>query len=213
MAKRSSKPARTAKRTPPLAKARAITPAPAKPRVTPGRAADGSDAADQVLRTRELFWHNVVQEVLTALSVLHAKRTEGDTGGAGGDIFDGRIAVITAQGARVPIGSVQPLFACGVMTSTESRALSAEVECTVFQIETPEGQSFTLPLHEIRAVHALSPDLMEQIRQASPDGEGEGEGESPMPFGFAAFTSLARARREAAGQLPAPSIVGPGLPE
>mgnify|MGYP005840618495 CR=1 FL=1 len=211
MAKRSPKPSRTPKRTPSRAKARKAS--PAKSRVASYRPGDGSDAADQVLRTRELFWHNVVQEVLTALSVLHAKRTEGDTGGSGGDIFDGRIAVITAQGARVPIGSVQPLFACGVMTSTESRALSAEVECTVFQIETPEGQAFTLPLHEIRAVHALSPDLMEQIRQATAEGDGEGEGESSMPFGFAAFTSLARARREAAGQLPAPSIVGPGLPE
>ncbi|MDX2131485.1 MAG: hypothetical protein SFY69_05495 [Planctomycetota bacterium] len=167
-------------------------------------------AMEQLLRTRELFWHNVVQEILTGLSVLHAKRTSGDSAGA--DVFDGRIAVITAHGARVPIGAVYPLFACAVSTSEQERALSTAVECTVFQIETPEGHAFTLPLHEIRAVHALSAELMERIKGASSDSASPEEAREEMPFGFAAFTSLARSRREGAG-VPGPLIVGPGLAE
>lgn len=166
----------------------------------------------KVAATRELFWHNVVRELLTSLSTLWAQRSDNEKQPTEEeDVFDGRIAVITAQGARIPIGAVYPLFACSLADNEADRALSTEVECTVFQIETPEGQAFTLPLHEVRAFHSLSAELMEQVKSAAQESQPTGPEDEPMPFGFAAFTSLARTR-----QLPAPAprevIVGPGIP-
>ncbi len=161
--------------------------------------------AEGVRATRELFWNNVVREILTSLSALEAEHR----GEQGGDqVFDGRLAVITTLGQRIPIRSVYPLFACGVSGSPVERALSMEVECTVFQIETPSGEVFTLPLHEIRAVHAVSAELMEQIKQAAGDVAEADEGQ--MPFGFAAFTALAKSQR--VPEMPSTTVVGPGLP-
>jgi hypothetical protein len=58
---------------------------------------------------------------------------------------------------------------------------------TVFQIVTPAGDVYTLPLHEIRGLHALSEGIMNALEQST------GEPDKPsQPFGFAAFTSLAR---------------------
>lgn len=167
-----------------------------------------------VARTRELFWHNVTRELLTSLSIAYASR--GDDVHPEDDQFDGRLGVITATGARIPIGAVYPLFACSLASTDAERALSTEVECTVFQIETPEGQVFTLPVHEIRAIHSLSAALMEQIKAqaeaqsaAQSGGSEEHEGET-MPFGFAAFTSLERARRQAPPMVS--PFVGPDFP-
>jgi hypothetical protein len=102
-------------------------------------------------------------------------------------LFDGRLAIITTQGTRIPIAGVTPLFACGISTSSHERRLSVAVECTVFQIRTPTGEVYTLPLHEIRGFHALTPELVETLKaQASPEFQAD------EPFGFAAFTSLAR---------------------
>jgi hypothetical protein len=162
--------------------------------------------ADIVSVTRELFWHNVVSEFLTTLSALYAR------GGAasedGDNPFDGRLAIITDTGVRVPIGAVTPVFACGVGGTREDRALSMAVECTVFEIITPTGESFTLPVHEVRALHALTPELIERIRREVGGSEDSPEG-SEMPFGFAAFTSLARSRdNPPAG----PLFVGPDFP-
>lgn len=170
---------------------------------------------ESVVHTRELFWHNVTRELLTSLSIAFASR--GEHVNPDDDQFDGRLGVITATGARIPIGAVYPLFACSLSGTDAERALSTEVECTVFQIETPEGQVFTLPVHEIRAIHSLSAALMEQIKaqaeaqSAAQSGGGEDDGQSEgMPFGFAAFTSLERARRQP-GAAPLP-FVGPDFP-
>lgn len=171
---------------------------------------------EQISQTRELFWHNVTRELLTSLSIAYASRGETPPED---DQFDGRLGVITASGARIPIGAVYPLFACSLAGTDSERALSMEVECTVFQIETPEGQVFTLPVHEIRAIHSLSATLMEQIKaqaeaqsaaQAGGEEGDEGEDGKTMPFGFAAFTSLERSRRQTQpGFIP---FIGPDFP-
>jgi hypothetical protein len=174
--------------------------------------------AAQVAATRELFWQNVMREILTNLSMVSAQQRAAqpaapgasppsvpalstEAAEAGGEenaeqmeLFDGRLAVITRQGQRVPIAAVSPMFACGIATPGE-RTLSMEVECTVFQIRTPGGEVFTLPLHEMRTFHALTPGLMRQLEEAA-TREAKRRGGSPeeegAPFGFAAFTSLAR---------------------
>jgi hypothetical protein len=144
----------------------------------------------EVATARELFWQNVLREMLTSLSALGASnggtKVLTDAGGnpIEGDPFDGRLAIITALGQRIPIAGVEPLFACGIPTSDADKALSMAVECTVFQIRTPDGEVFTLPLHEIRGLHSLSGELVELIKQNAAD--------QPEPFGFAAYTSLAR---------------------
>lgn len=178
------------------------------------RRASGLDHR-QTLAARELFWHNVLREMLTALSVVSlrvwgggdgARGAPGQPGGRAGtepeaDLFDGRLGVITADGARLGIARVTPLFACGVPTDDASRMLSMAVECSVFQIETPEGEVFTLPLHEIRAFHALSEELMGVLREAA---RGSADATPQDPFGFAAFTSLSRGRSHpgSAGEAP-----------
>ncbi len=171
---------------------------------------------------RELFWQNVIREMLTALSTAAMRRdaeiqaakrrvmtTSIDT--AEGrireavieseppedNLFDGRLAVITSQGTRIPLAGVMPMFACGINTSDHERRLSVAVECTVFQLRTPTGEVYTLPLHEIRGFHALTPELVETLKsQASPGLQAD------EPFGFAAFTSLAREAEARASQQP-----------
>jgi hypothetical protein len=113
------------------------------------------------------------------------------------------LAVVTREGQRVPISSVFPLFACAIDTSSpDERTLAMAVECTVFQVRTPGGEVYTLPLSEIRSFHALTPGLMNQLEQAAERARPLGE-EAALPFGFAAFTSLVRG---------GPSIV-PAAPE
>ncbi len=146
----------------------------------------GGEPLEPVLAARELFWQNVIREMLTSLSVMTAQKSATDPG----SIFDGRLAIITKLGQRIPIAGVIPLFACGVQTTKAEQALAMAVECSVFQINTPEGEVFTLPLHEIRSFHSLSEALIEQLAKSAqteenPDGE---------PFGFAAYTSMARTR-------------------
>lgn len=189
---------------------------------------------------RELFWQNVIREMLTSLSMLSMKMearaaaqrmdptqviintptgtivrggpTEPSGGGdelIDGDdeyasLFDGRLAVITTLGNRIPIADVHPLFACGVTHNLDARSLATAVECTVFQIRTPPGEVFTLPLSEIRGFHSLSPELIEKLQKQAEaqlnrlsDGPDE---ENQQPFGFAAFTSLAQANAESEPQ-------------
>ncbi|HYE61670.1 MAG TPA: hypothetical protein VD997_06715 [Phycisphaerales bacterium] len=143
-------------------------------------------ALEGVTIARELFWQNVMREILTSLSVISSM------GEQPADLFDGRLAVITQLGQRVPIAGVMPLFACGIDTSDTERELSLAVECTVFQIRTPGGEVFTLPLHEMRSFHSLSEELIERIRKES--AERQDESEEHEPFGFAAYTSLARTK-------------------
>lgn len=185
MAARRSRttPARTRARTRPGRKTAALAPAgddAATARTTPARA----------LHLRELFWSNVVREMLTNLSVLKLQIDP-----AGKDerakVFDGRVAVVTRRGVRLGIADVTPLFACGITTSEETREVSTAVECTVFRIVTPEGEVWTLPLSEIRTVHSLSEELIAHLER-----EANGANEPAQPFGFAAFTSLATGQRK-----------------
>ncbi len=177
---------------------------------------------NRVTLARELFWQNVIREMLTSLSVLSAKMNRqcpqppAQTPEAGdsenvtttnppppntpppsappplahqSNLFDGRLAVITTQGQRIPISQVFPLFACGIGGTESQKNLSLAVECTVFQIRTPGGEVFTLPLHEIRSFHALTEEIMSQLAS---EAMQNGSLETDEPFGFAAFTSLAR---------------------
>lgn len=181
---------------------------------------------------RDLFWQNVLREILTSLSVAwlnkqdaeaerrkrHVENEAAADGNADGseeqeaekedegddatpNLFDGRLAVLTHAGERIPIAEVFPLFACGLDGNREERWLSTAVECTVFQIRTPGGEVYTLPLHQIRAFHSLTPQLMKRLErlarkaQDREDAAAKGRGEEPgerLPFGFAAFTTLAR---------------------
>ncbi len=153
---------------------------------------------DDIAASRELFWHNVMREMLTSLSVLRlsGRRPRPADGTASPDpaqLFDGRLAILTKTGERIPIADVFPLFACGINTDDAYRSLSVAVECTVFQIRTPDGQVFTLPLHEIRGFHALSPELMKQLEDlARAESGGSEEERLKRPFGFAAYTPAAR---------------------
>ncbi len=150
----------------------------------------------EVDATRKLFWENVVRDMLTGLSVeLGRARAEQIKASAGQadpqavPMYDGRVAVITRLGTRIPIADVQPMLACSVTTSAAQRALSAEVQCSIFQIRTPAGEIFTLPLSEIATVHVLTPEIMAQLEAANAAQTGEGDGET-RPFGFRAFTEL-----------------------
>ncbi len=103
--------------------------------------------------------------------------------------FDGRMAIVTSLGERIPIADITPLFACSIGNSSRTRALSEDVQCTVFQVRTPSGEVYTFPIQEIRGLHALTAEAMEELKAQAQEGES---GDHARPFGFAAFTSLAR---------------------
>ncbi len=179
---------------------------------------------ENVESARSLFWQNVMRQILTSLSVQSMNRhatsprpdaaqadpqaqataepSEGQVEQPHDNLFDGRLAILTHAGERIAIADVVPLFACGINETEASKALSTAVECTVFQIRTPAGEVFTLPLHEMRAFHALTPELMQELEERSRAGEEEGSDEASLqePFGFAAFTSLARSNDGAQDQ-------------
>lgn len=155
-------------------------------------------------QARELFWQNIMREMLTALAMQRARqmvRVEAarrELAAKGQDQaeplvpegFDGRMAVVTAQGERIPIADVTPLFACSIGGTQRERALSEDVQCTIFQIRTPSGEVYTLPVGEIRGFHALTQQAMQSLQQDAARAGDEAAG--GVPFGFAAFTSLAR---------------------
>lgn len=157
-----------------------------------------------VLRRREVFWNNVVREILNALSAAASSsgRLKPTPGGAAmsvqptDEVFDGRMAIITRLGQRIPIADVFPVFACSVNSSRHDRMLSADVQCTIFQIRTPGGEVYTMPVHEIVAIHSLSEELLLRMEEAA-EVPGEGNEDKKLPFGFAAFTSLAQTERDA----------------
>lgn len=138
---------------------------------------------------RGLFWHNVVRELLTGLASVAAKRPE---------LLDGRFAVLTHGGERIPIAQVTPVFGMSVRGSQEERAASGAVQMTVFRIATPDGEVFTLPVSEVRGFHELTPELLQRLEQAESEVGGDGEdGDtvkrgSEHPFGLAAFQALPR---------------------
>jgi hypothetical protein len=133
---------------------------------------------DDTVMLRTLFWHNVARELLSSMAAHQAQS---------GEDFAGRFGIILATGERVSISEVHPLFACGVPGTDSERELSIAVECTVFRVITPEGESLTFPLHEVRAIHALTDELAREIEKSQkPD---------TTPFGFAAFAAMAAQRK------------------
>ena len=165
----------------------------------------------QTAERRELFWHNVVREILSSLAVTAANfsgRLSPTAEGAATspspshELFDGRMAVITRLGQRIPIADVYPVFACSLPTHRpqQDRMLAADVQCSIFQIRTPSGEVYTLPIHEIASVHALSESLVRQMEEAARAQNSDDKTVSSEPFGFAAFTSLARTEREQAAR-------------
>lgn len=164
----------------------------------------GTLSPSQTKAYRELFWQNFIREVLVSLIAaqtqatqdMREKMTQPDAASAEA-MSDGRMGIITEQGQRIPIARIFPVFAQS-MEPGESHAqheveLAQILQCTIFQIETPGGEVYTLPLHEIRGFHALTEQLMEQIaNKARRQRQRKGEAEQPEPFGFAAFTRTAR---------------------
>ena len=151
----------------------------------------------RVSARRDLFWQNVMREILSTLAVAAGsggRLSPTPTGAAHspgpvGEMFDGRLALITTQGQRIPIADIFPVFACSVAGSQAQRNLSGDVQCTIFQVRTPTGEIFTLPVSEIRAFHSLSEELVQNL-EARAEAASNGTNESRTPFGFAAFTSL-----------------------
>lgn len=157
---------------------------------------------------RDLFWQNVMREVLVSLIMLRVKPPQPPTPPAAlasgspvpapgpTAVLDGRLGLITKSGQRIPIAAVYPVFSASIPQSSKSLTLSAVLQSTVFQIHTPGGEVYTLPLHEIRGFHALTEELMDQL-EATARAQGEArqdDGSEAEPFGFAAFTSIARGR-------------------
>jgi hypothetical protein len=197
-------------RTPPA------RPAPATTRAPTSAASGGATelpvamTPEAALALRELFWHNVIREMLSGLASQQEAHPE---------LFDGRFAVLTrgstgGQPERIPIGGVTPMFACSVPGSSAERDASQIVQCSVFQVRTPMGEVFTLPLMEIRAIHALTPELIEKLQQAAEaiastqsgrGGAGAGGSDDDpgsRPFGLAAFAALPKPSRLPAGPAP-----------
>ncbi|MEO1009003.1 MAG: hypothetical protein AAFX79_10570 [Planctomycetota bacterium] len=190
-------------------------PAPAEaPRPRPG-----PPSLERASLLRDAFWHDICREILTTLSIEGLRRAEaanntlpsgqqivtsvGTAAPPAPELFDGRMAILTHGGERIPIGQVYPMLACGINSDPTARAISQAVECSIFQIRTPPGELYTLPVSEIRAFHALTPELMAQIeaagraqQQARRRPSGSTESKDDLPFGFEAYTSLARNERE-----------------
>ena len=166
----------------------------------------------QLAQRRELFWQNVVREILSSLAAtaatLSGRLTATAAGAAGStvpahELFDGRTAVITRLGQRIPIADVYPVFACSVPSAKGSteRMLSADVQCSIFQIRTPSGEVYTIPVHEIVSVHSLSEALIKRLEEVANAQAMEENGvDEEKPFGFAAFTSLAQSERDQQSQ-------------
>ena len=174
----------------------------------------GRAARADPLETRELYWQHVLAQMLSTLSVVSLtprsdQSTPHDTAEPH-ELLDGRFAVITQQGMRIPIAEVHPLFACSVHGTAADRSLSTEVQCTIFRIRTPNGETYTLPLQEIRGIHALSSEMLQQLENEAERRQTPGGGHPDSPFGFAAYTSLARRRDDP--YYPAPPGFDPSNP-
>ena len=160
-----------------------------------GRGLDGPRMSpEQMNAMRDLFWCNVVRDMLNGLSVLSQQQPE---------LFDGRFGILTREGERIGVRSVSPLFACSIPGSPEEKDASVAVQCTVFQITTPEGEVFTLPVHEIRGMHTMTEELLEKLKALAEDEESGEEDSEQRPFGLAAFAALPK---------PVP-LAGPGMAE
>lgn len=115
-------------------------------------------------------------------------------------MFDGRVGVMTTLGQRIPIADVYPVFSCSSTAPDADRSLAEDVQCTIFRIKTPTGESYTLPISQIVGVHSLSDELVQELeRQSQKQNEPGDDNDDRTPFGFAAYTSLARSEREQQG--------------
>jgi hypothetical protein len=151
---------------------------------------------------RDLFWQNVLRDSLMALAVAAGSsggRLRPTVTGAMNspdpvdEMFDGRVAVITTLGQRIPIADIYPVFACSSARSPIERQLSQDVQCTVFHIKTPGGEAYTLPISQITMIHALSDELVDRLQAAAvASGEDDEPETGEKPFGFGAFTQLSR---------------------
>ncbi len=158
----------------------ASAPSTPPPLLHPASRAPGIEPLHRLAESRSLFWQNVVREILLTFPLLASERPE---------VADGRIGILTHAGERIPLGAVEPMFPCSI-ASPHAMQLCMAVQATVFNVRTPTGEMFTIPLHEIRAIHSLTDELMKELedeaRRLNTDSEGA------EPFGFAAYTSLAR---------------------
>ncbi len=171
---------------------------------TPAHTPDPYPIARTQIR-RDVFWQNVCREILMGLAAAAAE-SAGRTGTGPSDaqmsssptseLFDGRMAIMTASGQRIPIADVYPVFAYSMLGNDEVRSRSDDVQCTVFRITTPGGENFTLPISQIISIHSLSQSLIEKMEQAQELLEGPGDEDDRVPFGFAAYTSLARSEQQ-----------------
>lgn len=160
------------------------TPASATPPqlLHPASAAPGVEPLHQLAESRSLFWQNVVREILLTFPGLAAERPE---------VADGRIGILTHAGERIPVAGVEPMFPCSI-ASPQAMQLCMAVQATVYNVRTPTGEVFTIPLHEIRGVHSLTDELMKQLEDEARRLHTDAQGAEP--FGFAAYTSLARSQ-------------------
>lgn len=155
--------------------------------------------ASRIQARRDVFWQNVCKEILMALASAAAESSGRlGTGPSAAQastspvdqLFDGRMGVITTLGQRIPIADVTAVFSCSMPANDLDRSISTDVQCSIFRITTPTGETYTLPLSQIIGVHSVSQSLIEQLEdQNEPEEDG-------VPFGFAAYTSLARAERD-----------------
>jgi hypothetical protein len=161
--------------------------------------------AAMVQARRDVFWQNVTREVLMAMAAAAAANTgrvsATPTGAANSpspvsDMFDGRMGIITTLGQRIPIADVIPVFAVSRPGCAEDRLRSNDVQCSVFRISTPTGESYTLPIHHIAGIHSMSDALAKQLEAAARDMEESDGSGGRQPFGFGAYTSLARSESE-----------------
>ncbi|TVQ32752.1 MAG: hypothetical protein EA376_05155 [Phycisphaeraceae bacterium] len=146
------------------------------------------ESVAEVERLRRIFWQNVVREWLTALPFVAARKPE---------VMDGRFSILTYAGERIPLKAVHPVFACSIPGAPGAdQDLSIAIQCSVFEIHSTTGEVFTLPIHEIRGLHALSNELLSEI-EAAVEKQSEKQAEkSDRPFGFAAFQTTSRQRRQ-----------------
>jgi len=160
----------------------------------------------RVQARRDLFWSNVVRDSLMAMASAAASASArlSPTPSAAqhsvspvADLFDGRMGIITSLGQRIPIADIFPVFACSSTGSAADRERSADVQCTVFRITTPTGESYTLPISQIIGIHSLNEDLVKQLEAASEELQDEDdEIGTGLPFGFAAYTALSRSEHD-----------------
>ena len=156
-------------------------------------------SATRVQARRDVFWQNICREILMALAGAAAESSgrlgtgisdAQASGSPTSELFDGRMGVITTLGQRIPIADVTPVFSCSLPNSDFDRSLSTDVQCSIFRVTTPTGETYTFPISQVVGVHSLSQSLIEELEEQQESAEDQ------IPFGFAAYTSLARSERE-----------------